>query len=162
MRCLSPLGACEIDFGLLLVIFLTFAPTMDCLLIGQDSVLVLLVYTLVFVALKRNREFAAGCFLACGLFKFHLVLPFAIIFLLRRRWSFVLGFASIATLLFLLSLVVSGPGVVLSYPAMFLNPRHRLLLGFQPQYAANIRGFVFLLTNGRLPDAVAGALAFAA
>ena len=65
-----------VDFGLLLVVFLTFAPIMNCFLIGQDSVLILMVYTLVFLALKRGRELEAGGLLACGLFKFHLVLHF--------------------------------------------------------------------------------------
>ena len=151
----------RIDFGLLLVIFLTFAPTMDCFLIGQDSVLMLMVYTLVFVALKRNREFAAGCFLACGLFKFHLVLPFAIIFLLRRRWSFLLGFTSVALMLGAISVLLCGPGVIAAYPGLFLNSKYRVLLGFQPEYAANIRGLIFLLTNGKFPI-VAGTLTAAA
>jgi hypothetical protein len=151
----------RIDFGLLLVIFLTFAPTMDCFLIGQDSVLMLMVYTLVFVALKRNREFAAGCFLACGLFKFHLVLPFAIIFLLRRRWSFLLGFTSVALVLGATSVLLCGPGVIAAYPGLFLNSKYRVLLGFQPEYAANIRGFIYLLTNGKFPI-VAGTLTAAA
>jgi hypothetical protein len=147
-----------IDFGLLLVIFLTFAPTLDCFLIGQDSVLMLMVYTLVFVALKRNRELGAGCLLACGLFKFHLVIPFAIIFLLRRRWSFLLGFAAVGVLLIAVSIAVSGLGVMAAYPRLFLNPKYRVLLGFQPEYAANVRGLIFLVTRGKLPGALAGTL----
>ncbi len=143
----------RIDFGLLLVIFLTFAPTMDCLLIGQDSVLVLLVYTLVFVALKRNREFAAGCLLACGLFKFHLVLPFAIIFLLRRRWSFVLGFSTIASLLFLLA---RGIG---AWCRHFLSrnvseSQTKVASGLSAAICREHSRLIFLLTNGRIPDAL--------
>ena len=141
----------QIDFGLLLVMFLGFPPTMEGLLIGQDSVLMLVVYTLVFVALKQKQEFRAGCLLACGLFKFHLVLPFAIIFLLRRRWSFLRGFSGIAVLLIAVSTFVSGPGVLLAYPKMFFNSNYRALMGFQPEYAANIRGLIFLIGNGRLP-----------
>ena len=147
-----------VDFGLLLVVFLTFSPTMDCLLIGQDSVLMLMIYTLVFLALKRGRELEAGGLLACGLFKFHLVLPFAIIFALRRRGSFLLGFAGIALLLAAVSVLVSGPGVLGSYPAMFLNRKYRMLLGFQPEYAANVRGLVYLITPGKIPVAISGAV----
>jgi hypothetical protein len=147
-----------VDFGLLLIVFLTFSPIMDCFLIGQDSVLILMVYTLVFLALKRGRELEAGALLACGLFKFHLVLPFAVIFALRRRSSFLLGFAGIALLLVAASVLVSGPGVLASYPAMFLNSKYRPLMGFQPEYAANIRGLVYLVTGDKIPVAVSGAV----
>ncbi len=147
-----------VDFGLLLLVFLTFSPTMDCLLIGQDSVLMLMIYTLVFLALKRGWELGAGGLLALGLFKFHLVLPFAIIFALRRRGSFVLGFAGIALLLVAISVLVSGPGVLASYPAMFLNSKYRMLMGFQPEYAANIRGLIYLITPSKIPGAISGAV----
>jgi len=147
-----------VDFGLLLVVFLTFAPTMNCFLIGQDSVLILMVYTLVFLALKRGRELEAGGMLACGLFKFHLVLPFLIIFALRRRASFLLGFAGIVLLLVTISVLVSGVGVLATYPAMFLNSKYRTLMGFQPEYAANIRGVVYLITRGKIPVAISVAV----
>jgi len=147
-----------VDFGLLLLVFLTFSPTMDCLLIGQDSALMLMIYTLVFLTLKRGRELEAGGLLALGLFKFHLVLPFAIIFALRRRGSFVLGFAGIALLLVAISVLVSGPGVLASYPAMFLNSKYRMLMGFQPEYAANIRGLLYLITPSKIPGVISGAV----
>ena len=55
----------------------------------------LVIYTLVFIALKGKREFTAGGLLACGLFKFHLVVPFVIIFMIRRQWRFLTGFAAL-------------------------------------------------------------------
>lgn len=152
-------GGAQIDLGLFLIVFLGFPPTSEGLLIGQDSMLLLMVYTLVFIALRQKHEFKAGCLLACGLFKFHLVLPFVIIFLLRRRWSFLLGFSGVAALLVALSVFVSGPGVLLSYPGMFLKANYRALMGFQPEYAANIRGLVFLLGAGRFPRLSAGLVA---
>jgi hypothetical protein len=106
--------------------------------------------------LKRGRELEAGGLLACGLFKFHLVLPFAIIFALRRRFSFLFGFSGIALLLVMVSMLVSGPGVLTSYPAMFLNSQYRMLMGFQPEYAANVRGLVYLITPGKIPVAISG------
>jgi hypothetical protein len=145
-----------VDFGLLFILFLTFDPVMDCLLIGQDSILLLLIYTFVFVALKRGREFEAGCLLACGLFKFHLVLPFAVIFALRRRFSFVGGFAIVGALLAALSVLLCGPAVLISYPAMFLNSGSRALMGFQPEYAANIRGLIYLVTPASVPSVIPG------
>ena len=140
------------DFGLLLVLFMSFAPTMNCFLIGQNSLLMLLVYTLVFVALKQDREFAAGALLALGLFKFVLVLPFAIVMGLRRRWSFLLGFGGGGAALAAVSLLVSGPRVIVSYPQMFLSSTNRPFMGFQPEYDANIRGIVHVLGGDKIPE----------
>jgi hypothetical protein len=147
-----------VDFGLLLVVFLTFGPVMTCFLLGQDSVLMLMIYTLVFLALKRGRELEAGALLACGLFKFHLVLPFAIIFALRRRGSFLLGFAGIAVILIAISMLVSGPGVIATYPKLLLSSSYRAVMGFQPEYTANIRGLVYLITPDKIPVAISGAV----
>lgn len=148
-----------VDLGLLFLISLTFEPTMDSFLIGQDAVLVLFIYTLVFIALKRKREPAAGVLLACGLFKFHLVLPFALVLLFRRRWRFLLWFAAAACVLVTVSVGVSGPRVLTAYPGMFLEPSYRKLMGFQPEYAANLRGLLHLLGGNRMPTASAAVVA---
>ena len=61
-------------------------------------------------------------------------------------------------LLILISVVVSGWGVFGSYPGMFLNSKYRFLMGFEPQYAANIHGLVYLLAGERVPVIVSFAL----
>jgi hypothetical protein len=147
-----------VDLGLLFVLFLTFEPTMDCFLIGQDSMLVLFIYTAAYLRLKEGRDLESGAILACGLFKFHLVLPFALIFALRRRWRFLSGFAGMGAALATVSLLVLGTSAITSYPAMFLNEGYRRLMGFQPEYAANIRGLVHLLAGGKVSAAIAGAI----
>ena len=53
---------------------------------------------------------------------------------------------------------ISGPGVVAAYPKMFLNSDYRKLMNFQPEYAANIRGLVYLIGGGKIPSAVYGAI----
>jgi hypothetical protein len=139
------------DVGLILVFFLSFAPTIGCLELGQDSILMLLVYTLAFVALRRGAEFRAGCVLACGLFKFHLIIPFILMFLLRRKWSAMKGFAAVGVLLFLVSIAVSGLGVLRAYPQLLLfdNSSGRAM-GFSPEFTPNIRGLFYLLLNGKI------------
>jgi hypothetical protein len=138
------------DAGLVLVIFLTFAPTTTCLLIGQDSILILLVYTIVFVMLRLGAEFRAGCALACGLFKFHLIIPFVIILLLRRRWPALKGFAAVGSLLILITIAISGVGVLREYPRVLLfDSTHRQIMGFNPEFTPNIRGFLYLLEKGK-------------
>ena len=140
-----------IDFGLLFILFVTFAPTMNCLLIGQDSILMLMIYTLMFSALKRGHEGKAGGILALGLFKYHLVIPFVIVCAIRRRYTFQIGFSIVAMILVGVSMVISGPGVLLAYPRMFLNPGYRALMNFQPEYAANLHGLIWLMFRNSLP-----------
>ena len=141
-----------VDTGLILVLCLTFGPTMNCFLIGQDTMLLLLIYTLSFILLKSGNPFAAGCVLALGLFKYHLVIPFAIVFLIRRQWAFLKGFALVGAILVAVSVAIGGFGVFNSYPRVFFNPTYQEVIGgFQTQYAANIRGFTYLICGPLLP-----------
>jgi len=147
----SQLARLRADFGLLLVIFLTFAPTTTGLLIGQDSTVMLLVYSLVFVLLKRGSHVAAGCALACGLVKFHLVLPFVVLLLLRRKWQTLAGFAGVACAFMLVSVAVSGPAVLMAYPrVLFFSDASRQMMGFHPDFTPNIHGFLYLIAKTRL------------
>ena len=99
------------DLGYL-VLWLLFAPLGVALFQGQSSLLILLVYSLAFIALKQGRDFRAGAILGLGLFKFQFILPFALIFLLRRQWRFLKGFLATAAGLGVLSVVAVGwPGI---------------------------------------------------
>jgi Glycosyltransferase family 87 len=136
------------DFGLVLVLFLTFAPATTCLLIGQDSMLMLFIYTLVFLLLRRNAGFYAGCVLAIGLYKFQVILPFVFILLLRRKWSSLAGFSAVGGLLVFISAAISGFQVLSGYPRFLLFDRsYQSVAGFQPEFMPNIRGIVYLLLN---------------
>jgi hypothetical protein len=140
----------QADFGLVLLLFMTFAPVTTCLLLGQDSPLLLLIYSLAFVLLRRRKHFWAGCVLAGGLFKFHLIVPFVLVLALRRKWFFLQGFALVGALLILISIAISGPAVLREYPRfLLLNPIYQRVGGFAPEYMPNIRGFVHLFLNGR-------------
>ena len=75
---------------------------------GQDSLLLLLIYSGAFVELKRRRELRAGCLLALGLFRPQLVVPFVVPFLLKKRWKFVTGFTVVASMLATVSLGLVG------------------------------------------------------
>jgi hypothetical protein len=131
------------DFGLLLILFATFSPVTTCLLIGQDSMLLLLVYSLVFVLLRRGADFAAGCILACGLFKFQFVVPFAVLLLLLRKWHVLRGFTLLGTLLVLLSISISGLAAFTAYPRFLFQNKMFQQLG-DLRYVPNIRGFLHL------------------
>ena len=142
-----------------LLVFFGFFPVFVDLLQGQDSALLLLVFTLVFTNLKKERNFRAGLALAIGLFKFQYALPFLAPFILWRRWRFLGGFAASSAALFLLSLPVAGFQGTLSY-ATFLSNLVRGLSSRQVQHALgilsntmpNIRGAVEMMTPSLLPQ----------
>jgi Glycosyltransferase family 87 len=147
-----------VDVGLVTAVFLTFAPATTCLLLGQDSMLMLVVYSMAFVLLKRGSDFRAGCVLACGLFKFQLILPFALILLLRRKWSALRGLGLVGTLLVLISVGISGAGVLSAYPGFLFNSTYQRIGGFAPEFMPNIRGLLFLLSRGKLAGLAFGVL----
>src|SRR6266568_4221012 len=85
-------------FWLPAAIFFTFLPVAAALMQGQDSIILLLLFCGAFVLLSEGKAFPAGILIGLGLFKFQIVLPVAVLFLLWRRWRFVAGFvASSAT-----------------------------------------------------------------
>lgn len=140
---------------------LAFFPAFMTVLVGQDSILLLLVYALVFIALKRGREPAAGALLALGLFRFQLIIPFVPLFLTRRKWSALAGFAVAAGLLCLVSIVITGWQGTLDYVRLLAGAAHALPRGKnEALYVANpvasmasLRGFIQTQFQGWLPVA---------
>jgi len=98
-----------------------FAPLGVALYQGQPSLLLLLLYAITFVSLKRGSDVTAGLCLGLGLFKFQFVLPFVLIFLFRRKWRFLTGFLITAVVLAVLSLLAVGWQGVLSYVRLLLK-----------------------------------------
>jgi hypothetical protein len=98
-----------------------FAPLGVALFQGQPSLILLLLYTLAYINLKRGRDLRAGLLLGLGLFKFQFVLPFVLIFLLRKKWKLLVGFLASATMLGSLSVIAVGPRGVVSYVGFLLK-----------------------------------------
>ncbi|HKS76966.1 MAG TPA: glycosyltransferase family 87 protein [Terriglobales bacterium] len=125
---------------------LGFFPVFIALLQGQDSILLLLLFVLAFIALKQNQQLAAGIWLGLGLFRFHLVLPLVLILLLRKKGRVILGFAVTALALGLLSVAIVGWSAALHYPHYVWNVENSTgsaatLVSTMP----NLRGFVHML-----------------
>ncbi len=78
--------------------------------------MLLFLYALVFVFLCKNRDAAAGAFLALGLFKFHLVLPFVLLLLVQKRWRVLYGFLPVSLLTVLASIAIAGVRALSAYP----------------------------------------------
>lgn len=103
-----PVAAVALSIG-------TFPIAID-LVLGQDAILLTLCIALTFRALRRRMDFRSGLFLALGLFKFHLIVPVVLVFLLKRKWRVVSGFAAGGTALLVASLALVGWTTLIGYP----------------------------------------------
>lgn len=108
------------DLHYFMLCFLFF-PLWSALMQGQMSVLLMVVFSLAFVHLERHQDYRAGVFLGLGLFKFPLVIPFALICFLRSKWKMMVSFATTAFLLAALSFLAVGPIAVISYTKMLAS-----------------------------------------
>ena len=134
---------------------LAFFPIFAALLQGQDAILLLFLYTLAFVCLKKNRDACAGAWLALGLFKPHLVLPFVFLLLLQDRKKTLYGFLPMAAVLALISTAIVGPEGIKLYPAYVAHLEQTLAGGaIVPSDMPNLRGALDLFLSG-VPHLVA-------
>lgn len=95
---------------------LAFFPVFYALMQGQDSILLLTLYCLAYAAFRRGRDLHAGIWLGLGLFKFHLILPFAVVLLLCRRWRAIAGIVVSGCCELALSWAVVGWHELFYYP----------------------------------------------
>jgi hypothetical protein len=139
--------------------YLGFLPVAAALMQGQDSILLLTLLSATLVSLDRRREFLAGIFVACCLFKFQIALPIAFLFSVWRYWRFCVGFVSAAVTLISLSLWMVGIGQAVVYARSLLAMSVRLdsdvtqfIYGISPRVMINLRGLIFGLANAHLPN----------
>ena len=128
---------------------LGYFPIFFNLLQGQDAILLLFLYALSFVCLKKSRDVFAGGWLALGLFKPHLVLPFLFLLLVQGRKKVLYGFVPVAAALALLSGVIVGWQGLLRYPRYVLQLEDTMARGaIMPSDMPNLRGILYLLLHG--------------
>ncbi len=101
-----------------------FTPITFALIQGQDSIVLLFCFCMAFIALRRKTEFSAGVWIALGLFKFRLSLPFIAPSLLLKRWRAAGGFCVVALLLTLISLGTVGLATSWHYPEFVWELHH--------------------------------------
>jgi hypothetical protein len=120
---------------------LAFFPIVNALLQGQDSILLLLLYCLAYAAFRRREDSRAGVYLGFGLFKFHFILPFALILLLHRRWRALLGMFVIAVLESAVSWAMVGGMQLFYYPHFVWQVNRQQAPGvIAPANMPNLRG----------------------
>jgi hypothetical protein len=133
---------------------LAFFPIFFALLQGQDAILLMFLYGSAFVALKKHRLVSAGAWLACGLFKFHLVLPFLLLLLIQlktfeERKKILGGFVAVGALLGVISLAAVGMRQMTAYPRYLLGLEATTAGGaINPFDMPNLRGLLSLIAGG--------------
>lgn len=144
------------SWQIVFAVSLTFVPILLCLQQGQDSLLLLLVITLAFTDLRRQRDFPAGCWMALGLFKFQIVLPLALILFCgefkKCRWKFMEGFGLVGCGLLAFSAAICGKSVFAAYPAFLIHLPSERFAGIEPGAMPNLRGIVDLLIGSGEPS----------
>jgi hypothetical protein len=120
---------------------LSFFPVFVCLLQGQDSILLLLLCTLAFHALKKNADVLAGCWLALATFKFQFILPIVLLLVIWKWRRVALGFGAVVLVLALISAPLVGVRPLLQYPGYVLHIANVPGLGgVSPEFLPNLHG----------------------
>ncbi|MGA2200462.1 MAG: glycosyltransferase family 87 protein [Terriglobales bacterium] len=133
------------------VLCLGFFPVFLDLFQGQDAILLLLIVAATLNRMQSRKDVVAGVILALGLFKFHLVVPIAIMLWLAGRARILAGFLPGAAALVALSCVISGADVLSAYPAYLLNLNRATGVGVvTAQSMPNLRGLLTAFL-GRAP-----------
>jgi len=128
---------------------LAFFPAFIDLLQGQDAIPLLLLFTMTFIALKKNADFTAGCWLGLGLFRFHLLLPLLFIFAVQKKWRAILAFLSVALALALISIATVGWGEAVHYPDYVWHVEQVMGRGaIVPADMPNLRGLLDTFLKG--------------
>jgi hypothetical protein len=147
---------------------LAFFPAWYCLLQGQDSILLVLLFALSFWLWKGERHDAAGFALAMGLFRPQLVLPFVLVALLARKWKFIRGFIPGAVLVLSVSALLVGVHGMADYArillwqgtqgsASALAEQWQVHLGLMP----TLRGLLWIILPASVPGNIRIFLLFA-
>lgn len=126
---------------------LAFFPVFECLLQGQDSILQLLFCVLAWKSLKEGSGVLAGCWFALGSFKFQLMLPIILLFVLWnglwKRRLVLIGFGAVSLVLVAICLGLVGWRGLLSYPAFAVQIAGAPSLGGVPaDFLPNLHGLI--------------------
>jgi hypothetical protein len=142
------------------LMFFTFVPFLIAAIIGQDSILSLLLYCLVWRQLKSGNDRSAGCLAGLALFKFHFAIPIALLLALRRGWRFSTGFLVTSALVVLLSIGLIGHAGsaeyvhLLSSAASASTPAQQRLT-INPLAMPNLLGLLYTLGARFIPSPAA-------
>lgn len=121
-----------------------------CLLHGQFSLLILLLYICAFVQMRQGNDLVAGILVGLCAVKFHLILGFIAILALRRNWRFVSGAMAGGSVVFGVSAAIVGIPQMMAYPAMLRTAAYQPQLA-RPWMMVNLRGLLYGLVRQEPP-----------
>ena len=134
---------------------MAFFPVVLTFMQGQDSIFLLLIFTFVYRCLTGNRQVLAGAVLACGLFKFMLIVPFFLPWVLRGRWKFISGFAVGSVLVATLCVAMVGWQGNRQYVELLLHQGNNSVSNyFDPRWMPTWYGLVSILWASAAPRAI--------
>lgn len=106
----------------LLILVLAFPPVYFGVIDGENAIVSLLLFALIFRALARGQDRALGVWSALGLFKPQLFFVFPLIFVATRRWRALGAYLVTAVVLFGVSLVLVGVDGIEAWLRILLEP----------------------------------------
>jgi hypothetical protein len=135
-------------FAISLVASLAYFPVFICLLQGQDLILVLLLFALVYVSLENGRDHWAGVWLGLATFRPQLAIPLALILIFNRRVRTFIAFAISTAAVTAVSIAVVGWREFLEYPKYVWGLEQKLGYGaILPTAMPNLRGLVAIFVR---------------
>lgn len=147
------------DPWFLLLLCAGYLPFHATLSSGQCDAFLLLAYTVSLVYLQKGKPEISGLVLSLGLLKFHLVLPFVLVMLLRKQWRFLLGFTAGGAAILGIWIWISGLGLFTAYPRLVMGIKELPRGRFEPQLMANFRGVFYALSGHEAPTWLLGVIA---
>jgi hypothetical protein len=149
---LEPLGKFVPD-----AIFYCFLPMAIAIILGQDSILLLVLAVLAFIALDKGHDLRSGLLLSLGLFKFQFILPVVLLFFLWRRWRFVFGAAIGGIGVVCLSTWIAGISGMRAFGKTMIDmsvglsgQAQRAKFATFPSAMPNLRGFIDTVASPHL------------
>lgn len=147
------LGLTSGQLSLAVFVSAFFLPSSISLAQGQPTIVVLVLFTLILLALDKGSDLSAGCLLALTIFKPQFALPLLLAFVITKKWRAIAGFASTSLALFGVSVGLVGWKTTLSYPAAvaaFTRLPANKGGEYGPEGMSNLRGMFLFFLNRHL------------
>jgi hypothetical protein len=137
--------------------FISFVPTGVALMQGQDSILLLLLFSAALLSFERDSEFLAGVLTGFALFKFQIAIPVAILFFCWKRWRLFGGFCVAGGAVALVSVWIMGLAQANAHLHLLLSMQTGLGSGpdqmqfpIQVKKMMNLHGLVYGIGEGHI------------
>jgi len=131
----------ELNWPLVILTVTGFTPAVRAIMQGQDSVLLLFVVMCGLLSLARGNYLWSGAALGAGLFKFHIVIPLALVLAIRRP-RLLAGFSCVAVALVAISAMIIGWHGLVEYARLVLQMENHGAGGTPVAAMPNLRGLI--------------------